>query len=287
MSTERLVHRLSTAGIAAVVGALVLVGLLVAPAEAAGPVPSADAGFVSLLNTLRSTLGLPTLAADPQLSAVAQTWSANMARTGTLAHNGDLRNQVSGWAKLGENVGTGDAVSQIFTALVASPPHLHNMSDGDFTRIGIGSVTDAAGRMWTTHVFERPAAAGAAPPAPAPTVTTKPTAPLASRAPAPTVTAAPTTARTRVAPTTAPPTTAVAPPSTTVAPPKVAATPPSPAPTAPSPAASPAPELTSAQPVSSTTGAGAPAPLLAAAAVVALVLIGAAGGLLRRLATRF
>jgi len=191
-------------------GMLLLVGPLAASASAATstPAPALDSTFANLLNTLRTTLGIGGLAVDPQLSDVARAWSTHMATTGVMAHNPAVTTQVQSWAKLGENVGTGGAVSQIFDALVASPPHMRNMSDGDFTRVGIGTVTDAKGRLWTTHVFMRPKTAGAvAAPAPTAAPTTKAPAPVTTRAPRPVpTTAAPVTAPpTPAAPVTAPP----------------------------------------------------------------------------------
>ncbi len=288
MSTHRLLRRLSATALVLVVGALVLVGPLVRPASA-GPAPSADAEFVNLLNTLRGTLGLPTLRLDSQASGVAQTWSQNMARTGTLAHNPNLSNQISSWSKLGENVGTGGAVAQIFSALVASPPHMRNMSDGGFSTIGVGSVLDGSGRLWTTHVFVRPGSA--APPAqPAAPVTTRAPAPATTKAaPKPKPTVAPAATPAPVAAPAAPAPTAPAtttPPATTP-PTTVAPTPPSSMATLPvettraaSPTAS-APPLPPLVPVASTSEKG-PVPGLALAALVGLVGLAGTGLLAHR-----
>ena len=274
MST--LLRRLSATTLALVVGALVLVGPLVSPASA-GPVPSADTEFLNLLNTLRGTLGLPTLALDPQASSVAQTWSLKMAGAGTLSHNPNLSNQISSWSKLGENVGTGGAVSGIFAALVASPPHMLNMSDGGFTTVGVGSVLDGSGRLWTTHVFVRPGSAG--PPA-------QPAAPVTTRAPAPATTEAAPKPRPSVAPAAAPaPTLAPAPtaPATTSPPATIPPSPPPPSSmaTVPVEAASSAaptasaPPLLPVVPVSFTSEQGR-TPLLALAALVGLVVLAGA-----------
>jgi len=284
VSNERLLRRLFAALVALVVSALVLAGPLTRPAAAATPVASADAGFLSLLNTLRGTLGLPTLAVDPQLSSVAQAWSVKMAGTGTLAHNPDLTSQVGPRTKVGENVAFGygylDAVGHIFTNLVASPLHLRNMSDGEFTMVGIGSVTDSAGRMWTTHVFFRPGTAVASPAALAPRPAA---ASSATRAPAIKAPPKPAPASATAAATVAPTTTSVAPTTTALAPvPATAA----PAPTvAAATVAAALPAELPVVPVSSTSNQGAPGWLVTLTALFALLLLGAAGLLVRRSAS--
>jgi len=197
-------------------GLLLMLGPLAPSASAATPVPVLDSTFSTLLNGLRSTLGLGSLTVDSELSDIARAWSVQMANSGVMSHNPALTTQAQSWAKLGENVGYGPAVLQIFNALVASPPHMRNMSDPEFTRIGVGTVTDSQGTVWTTHVFMRPKAAVAATPLP-------PVAPPTTKAPAPSTTKAPppTAPATTVAPppTVPPPTTAApVPVTTTVAP---------------------------------------------------------------------
>lgn len=222
MPAQSSLRRLPSAAVLViVVGTLLLLGPAARSASAATPVPASDTAFLSLMNSLRSVRGLSPLALSPQLSDVARAWSVNMANTGTLAHNGNLRGQVSiEWSKLGENVGTGAQASQVFNALVASAPHLRNMTDPAYSMIGIGSVTDARGVLWTTHVFLQPYGGRAAP---QPTTTAAPKAPAPAKAPAAPRPAPATTAAPRkpapVTTTAAPvPTTAAPAPTTTAAP---------------------------------------------------------------------
>ncbi len=267
-------HRLSAAALVLGLGVLLLVGPLAPSASAATPVPAFDSTFATLLNTLRSTLGLSSFAVDPQLSSVARAWSTNMATSSTLSHNPALTSQVQGWSKVGENVGTGSAVTQVFDALVASPPHMKNMSDPAFSRIGVATVTDSRNRLWTTHVFMRPMAAGAAPAA-------RPAAPPATQAPAPATTRAPKPVPTTATPATTPP-----------APPAVAPTTAAQVPTAPvavaaagavaaTEAAQPAGDqaLVSARPGSRPRPN---LPLVLGAGLLALLVVSGAGILLRR-----
>jgi hypothetical protein len=265
------------------VGILLLLGPLARPSSAATAAPALDTTFSTLLNTLRTSLGLGTLSLDTELSGIARSWSVQMANSGTLSHNGALTSQATGWAKLGENVGTGGAVTQIFNALVASPPHMRNMSDGQFTRIGVGTVTDGQGRLWTTHVFMRPKTAGAVS-APAPTAApvTKAPAPVTTRAPKP-------------APTTAAPTTVAPAPPVTAAP----ATVPAPVPV---PTTTPVIEAANAEPTEATIpvtsaamepasatpagGEGIPPVVIAGWALLVLLVLCSGGFLLRRTAGR-
>jgi uncharacterized protein YkwD len=274
VTSQRRSRRLSLVALVLGLGAFVLLGPLASPASAAAPAPTLDSTFATLLNGLRSTLGIGTLSVDPELSTIARAWSVQMADSGNLSHNGSLRTQLSGWAKLGENVGYGGGATQVFNALVASPGHLRNMSDPEFTRIGVGTVTDRTGLVWTTHVFMRPRSGASAAPAPAP-------AAPAPKSAAPAPAAAPKPAPTTAAPTTVPPTTAAAttvPVPTTAAPaPVVVAVAAGATPVeAPAPAVDPVLASSTPPPTSSV-----PAPLIAGAALLALLVLGGGGFLLR------
>lgn len=290
MTNKSSLRRLAAAALTLAIGVVALVGPLDRPAAAATSVPTTagDNGFLSLLNTLRGTLGLPVLALDPRLSAVAQAWSVKMAERGVMSHNPDLVDQVPAWAKLAENVGFGDGgVTQIFNALVASPPHLRNMSDPAFTLVGVGTVLDANGRMWTTHVFLLPATGTATARATTPT-TTQAVAPSTTRAPVRTTA---TTLARPVAPATLPPARTAPPaPVTTPAPPTATG------PTATVPittgttvpatpvqtAEGPVPALAPVHPVSSHRQPGTAAPLAAVASLIILLVLLDVGWLLRR-----
>jgi uncharacterized protein YkwD len=148
---------------------LVLAGLLVPPAPTAA---HAEAGlesqFVAALNSARASQGLPALAIAGELTSVARAHSRVMADADHLHHNPDLGSAVSGWRKIGENVGRGPSVSSIHGALMNSPGHRRNILDPDWTQLGMGVVVED-GQLWVTQVFRTPANAAPAPaPAPAP-----------------------------------------------------------------------------------------------------------------------
>lgn len=150
----------------------VLLGLLTGnPIGARAAEATDEAQFVTLINDLRASRGLPALEVHPELVPPSRDWAAHMASTGTLAHAPDLSVGVTVyWTKLGENVGVAPQgqIQQLFDAFVASPAHLQNLVDPQFRYVGVGVVYDQSGQMWTTHRFM------ALGDAPAATTTTRP-----------------------------------------------------------------------------------------------------------------
>ena len=163
--------------------------------------------LTAMTNADRTAHGLRALSTADDLQRVAQQKSDEMARTKRLAHTTGLGTKVSGWQRLGENVGRGPTLQEIETAFMASPSHRENILDRGFTQLGVGVTYDGKDYLYVAVIFRQPSGATAAPapaPAPAPTPTTR-----ASSAPKP----KPTTT------THAPTTTTQAPTTTTTAPP--------------------------------------------------------------------
>lgn len=154
--------------LAAMAGATVVSTALAAPAMAS---PSGD--LASATNAARAAAGLPGLAVNGQLSAVAQAWANHLAATGVLAHNPSLRSQVSGWTLLGENVGMAASIASVQQAFMNSPEHRANILDARYTQMGVGSATSTLAScncqvLWVVVDFRRPVAtATPAQPAPA------------------------------------------------------------------------------------------------------------------------
>ncbi|TVP70254.1 MAG: CAP domain-containing protein [Nitriliruptor sp.] len=130
-----------------------------------------ESQFVSAVNSERAAKGLPALAVAGDLTSLARSHSRVMADAGNLHHNPNLGSAVSGWQKVGENVGRGPTVSSIHSALMNSSGHRRNILDSDWTQIGVGVVVDGGGQVWVTQVFRKPAGAA---PAPAPDPEPKP-----------------------------------------------------------------------------------------------------------------
>ncbi|MFA5787492.1 MAG: CAP domain-containing protein, partial [Actinomycetota bacterium] len=151
--------------LAAVVLSLAMPVLMAGPAFA---LSSEEQGFVSGVNVERAKKGVPALAVADDLVTVARAHSAEMAAQGTIFHNPNLANAVTGWQVVGENVGMGPTVSSINSAFIASPKHYENFVDSVYTQIGVGVVIDAKGTIFVTQVFRQPLAARVVQAAPAP-----------------------------------------------------------------------------------------------------------------------
>ena len=144
-----------------------LVALLAMLLPTATLTAHADSGtegaFVAALNQERAAAGLTTLTIASDLTATAREHSADMADGTNLHHNPNLGSDVRGWQKVGENVGRGPSVTAIHDAFLASPSHLENVMDTEWTELGIGVVVSDE-TIWVTVLFRLPA--GSAPPAP-------------------------------------------------------------------------------------------------------------------------
>ena len=177
---------------------------------------SAASDFTAMTNSDRTANGLRPLSTAADLQSAAQQHAQDMARAGVLAHTPNLGSKISGWQRLGENVGRGPNLADIETAFMNSPSHRENILDPAFTQVGIGVVFDGSQYFYVSVLFRQPSGAAATAVAPAP----KPApAPRVASAPKPT----PTT--TRPAPTT----------TTTMAPTTTTTTAPPPPPPAPEP----------------------------------------------------
>jgi cysteine-rich secretory family protein len=131
----------------------VAVMLLLGARPAGADTVSDEQQFVAKINELRASKGLSQLTVDPNLTAIARNWAQSMAAAGDISHNPSLKDLVtSNWSRLGENVGVGGNVSQLFDAFVASPHHYANLIDPLWTKVGVGVVMSGT-TMYTSHEF--------------------------------------------------------------------------------------------------------------------------------------
>lgn len=174
------------------------------------------ADLTAMTNADRTRAGLRPLATANDLQSLAQQRATEMARSGRLAHTSNLGTRVSGWKRLGENVGRGPNLRDIQTAFMASPSHKENIVDPGFTQLGVGVTWDGKEYFYVAVIFRTPSSTASAAPAPTPTTqATPPTTraaavppkpkPTTTTKPAPTTTTAPPTTTTTLAPPPPPP----------------------------------------------------------------------------------
>ena len=113
---------------------------------------TAERGFARLINVAR---GSNDLRLDPELSKVAKVHTREMVRKKSLFHSTStqLRNRITNWSSLGENVGVGSTVTSLHSAFMDSPAHRENIMYSTFRHVGVG-VIKKDGRMWVTVIFE-------------------------------------------------------------------------------------------------------------------------------------
>ncbi len=133
----------------------------VAPGEAAAAAGADDAdGLSSMIAAARASEGVPPLARDRRLDALARDHAARMARTQRLAHDagdGDpldrLRAAGIDVAYAGENVAQAATLALAHRATWASPSHRANLLRARFGRVGVGVVRGDRGEVWITETF--------------------------------------------------------------------------------------------------------------------------------------
>lgn len=123
------------------------------PAVEADPSSADAAEFLAAINGRRASEDLPPLERHVELDRLARSWAATMGGDGSLRHSALIYDVVAGsWTAAGENVGYGPSAAMVFGALEASPSHLANMLNADYTAVGIG-VVRVDGVVWTAHLF--------------------------------------------------------------------------------------------------------------------------------------
>jgi uncharacterized protein YkwD len=154
--------------------AVVATALVGSAALATSALASSAGDLGAATNAARAAAGLPALALNADLNAVAQGWANQLAAAGTLSHNPALRTQVSNWNVLGENVGMAADVPSVQAAFMASTAHRDNILDPRYTQMGVGSATSMYAScscqvLWVVVDFRHPATSAAvAAPAPKP-----------------------------------------------------------------------------------------------------------------------
>lgn len=135
-----------------------------APAET--PASSSNLTYeqkvVELVNVERQKAGLPALTMDSVISNVARTKSKDMALNNYFAHQsptygsaGDMLRQFGiKWSAWGENIASGQRTPEIVVnAWMNSSGHRANILSSNFSKIGVGYVTNSNGTPYWTQIF--------------------------------------------------------------------------------------------------------------------------------------
>ena len=143
-----------------------------------GPEPAtpgeARARLLARVNDLRGAAGLPAVAPDPKLDAVAQAYADRMATQRFFAHvapDGEAlpdRLEQAGYAyqASGENLGMASGPLAAHAAIEESPGHRKNLLDPAFERIGFGLARqprDGGSETLLVELLATPAKAGVDP----------------------------------------------------------------------------------------------------------------------------
>jgi hypothetical protein len=131
-----------------------------APGETAATEGDDVLALARMTAALRASESLPPLARSEPLDALARAHAEKMRDAGAIAHDlgdGDLalRFEAAGLAAkvVGENVARARSITAAHRALHASPSHRMNLLHAEYTHLGLGVATDAAGTVYACEVF--------------------------------------------------------------------------------------------------------------------------------------
>ncbi|MDF2949613.1 MAG: putative Calcium-chelating exported protein [Sedimentibacter sp.] len=117
---------------------------------------------VELVNIERQKAGLQALTLNSEISNVARTKAKDMAVNNYFAHQsptygsaGDMLTKFGiRWSAWGENLASGQRTPEsVVTAWMNSEGHRANIMSPNFSRIGVGYVTNSSGTPYWTQVF--------------------------------------------------------------------------------------------------------------------------------------
>jgi uncharacterized protein YkwD len=132
------------------------------PATVTPPPSGAQAVFdqgaadrsLAFVNSKRTQNARGVLASDPDLNQAALDWAQQLAASGELGHNPNLRGVVPGrYGYIGENVAYSWTDGNIDSGWWASQGHHDNILGDHYTAVGIAFVVDSEGTYWAVQVF--------------------------------------------------------------------------------------------------------------------------------------
>ncbi len=126
--------------------------------------PVQDASFSTLINGVRTVLGVSPVTYNAQLEAAAQAHSDDMLANDYFSHDGldgstiGSRATAAGynWKAIGENIAQGqDNENLAMNAWISSPGHQRNNVHPDFNEFGLGRAGSGSATRWTLMLGAR------------------------------------------------------------------------------------------------------------------------------------
>lgn len=146
-------------------GIAVTLALLPAQTATAQPVTPTIASL-QLINSERNRAGLPPLAVDPALSAVAAAHARDMVQGGYFGHVSPrtgtpaarVRRAGVAFEAVGENLARHRTPGEAHQLLMGSAPHRATLLSARYRSVGVAAVTDGYGWVTIVQVFLEPPA---------------------------------------------------------------------------------------------------------------------------------
>lgn len=112
----------------------------------------AEAHSFNLLNDLRAGLGLSPLVRLAPMDAAARDWSGTMNDSGDFRHSSLPYGENIAWWSAGQ-AAPDSAAARMHDLWVGSAGHYANMTNPDYTAVGVGFWRSDSGGWYATHVF--------------------------------------------------------------------------------------------------------------------------------------
>jgi uncharacterized protein YkwD len=119
-----------------------------------------EAALAGMLTAARAWVGLPALARDARLDAVARDHAVRIARAQRLTHDAGDGNPAERLTavgvetqEVGENLATASNAILAHRVIWSSPSHRANIVRRDFERMGLGVAHDSRGDIWVVEEF--------------------------------------------------------------------------------------------------------------------------------------
>ncbi|HTI32090.1 MAG TPA: CAP domain-containing protein [Miltoncostaea sp.] len=119
--------------------------------------PASERALVQMIAADRKSQKVGKVAKDPVLVKAGRKKSLQMARGGAFAHSSGAMAWAQGRSGA-QNIAMAPTAALAMQAMLASPPHLANIRDGEWTITGVGAASDCNGQIFFTVNFAGPPA---------------------------------------------------------------------------------------------------------------------------------